>query len=90
VIRDICTRYNVLMVVDEVMNAWGRVGYWFAMDHYGVTPDVIATSKGITAGYAPLGATLAAEGIWQVIENSGAPFMAGHTWLRTRSAAPPA
>jgi len=79
VIRDICTRYNVLMVVDEVMNAWGRVGYWFAMDHYGVTPDVIATSKGITAGYAPLGATLATEEIWQVIENSGAPFMAGHT-----------
>jgi adenosylmethionine-8-amino-7-oxononanoate aminotransferase len=79
VIREICDRYNVLLMVDEVMTAWGRVGSWFAMDAYGITPDVIATSKGLTAGYVPIATTIAREEIWQVIENSGLPFMAGHT-----------
>jgi adenosylmethionine-8-amino-7-oxononanoate aminotransferase len=79
VIRDICDRYGVLLMVDEVMTAWGRVGDWFAMEYYGVTPDVVATSKGITAGYAPIASTIAREEVWQVIEDSGVPFMAGHT-----------
>lgn len=79
VIRDICDRYGVLLIVDEVMTAWGRLGAWFAMEQYGVTPDIIATSKGLTAGYTPLACTIAAEEIWQVIEDTGAPFMAGHT-----------
>ncbi len=79
VIRDICDRYDVLFIVDEVMTAWGRVGSWFAMEQYGVTPDIIATSKGLTAGYTPIAATIARESIWQVIEDSGVPFMAGHT-----------
>jgi len=79
VIREICDRYGLLLIIDEVMTAWGRTGSWFAMDHYGVTPDIIATSKGFTGGYTPIAATIAREEIWQVIENSGAPFMAGHT-----------
>jgi adenosylmethionine-8-amino-7-oxononanoate aminotransferase len=79
IVREICDRYHVLLIVDEVMSAWGRAGHWFAMDHYGVTPDIIATSKGLTAGYAPVGATIAREEIWQTIEDSAAPFMAGHT-----------
>jgi adenosylmethionine-8-amino-7-oxononanoate aminotransferase len=79
VIREICDRYGVLLIVDEVMSAWGRVGAWFAMEQYGVTPDIIATSKGLTAGYTPLACTIAAEKIWLVIEETGAPFMAGHT-----------
>jgi adenosylmethionine-8-amino-7-oxononanoate aminotransferase len=86
VIRDICDRYRILLIVDEVMTAWGRVGSWFAMDHYGVTPDIVATSKGLTAGYTPLGATIAKEEIWQTLENSGIPFMAGHTVTETPSA----
>jgi adenosylmethionine-8-amino-7-oxononanoate aminotransferase len=79
VIRDICDRYDVLLIVDEVMSAWGRVGAWFAMEQYGVEPDIIATSKGVTAGYTPLACTIAGEEIWQTIEDTGAPFMAGHT-----------
>jgi len=79
VIRDICDRYDILLIVDEVMTAWGRLGSWFAMDYYGITPDIIATSKGLTAGYTPIAATIAKEGVWQVIEKSGSPFMAGHT-----------
>jgi adenosylmethionine-8-amino-7-oxononanoate aminotransferase len=79
VIREICDRYDVLLIVDEVMTAWGRLGSWFAMDYYGVTPDIIATSKGLTAGYTPIAATIAREEIWQTLEDSGMPFMAGHT-----------
>ena len=78
-IRYICNRYDVLLIVDEVMTAWGRLGSWFAMDHYGVTPDIVATSKGLTAGYTPIAATIAREEIWQTLENAGTPFMAGHT-----------
>jgi adenosylmethionine-8-amino-7-oxononanoate aminotransferase len=79
VIRDICDRRNVLLIIDEVMTAWGRAGDWFAMDHYRVTPDVIATSKGLTGGYTPVAATIAREALWQRIEETGAPFFAGHT-----------
>jgi adenosylmethionine-8-amino-7-oxononanoate aminotransferase len=79
IIREICDRYKILLVVDEVMTAWGRTGNWFAMDYYGVTPDIIATSKGLTGGYTPIAATIASQEVWQVIENSGIPFMAGHT-----------
>lgn len=79
VVREICDRYDILLILDEVMTAWGRVGSWFAADDYGVTPDIIATSKGLTAGYTPIAATIAREEIWQVLEKSGAPFMAGHT-----------
>lgn len=79
IVREICDRYHVLLIVDEVMSAWGRAGHWFAMEHYGVTPDIVATSKGLTAGYAPVGATIAREEIWQTIEDSSTPFTAGHT-----------
>lgn len=83
VIREICDRHGVLLIVDEVMTAWGRVGDWFGMDYYGVTPDIIATSKGLTGGYFPVAATIAKEGIWQCIEGTGNPFFAGHTVSET-------
>jgi adenosylmethionine-8-amino-7-oxononanoate aminotransferase len=79
IIREICDRRGILLIVDEVMTAWGRTGNWFAMDHYGVTPDIIATSKGLTGGYSPVAATIAKESIWDTIETSGNPFFAGHT-----------
>lgn len=78
-IRAICDKYNILFIADEVMTGWGRTGTWFGIEHWGVTPDIVATAKGITAGYATLAATIAHEQIWQTIEDSGAPFMAGHT-----------
>jgi adenosylmethionine-8-amino-7-oxononanoate aminotransferase len=79
IVRDICDRHNVLLIADEVMTAWGRIGHWFGIDEWGVTPDIIATAKGITSGYATLAATLGREDIWQTIEESGTPFVAGHT-----------
>jgi len=79
VIREICDKYNVLMIVDEVMTAWGRIGHWFGIEAWGVTPDIIATAKGMTSGYTTLAATIAREEIWAAIEKTGVPFLAGHT-----------
>ena len=78
-IREICDRYGVLMIVDEVMTAFGRLGRWFGIEHSGVTPDVIATAKGMTSGYATLAATIAREELWSTIEATGTPFLSGHT-----------
>ena len=79
VIREICDRYNVLFIADEVMTGWGRTGALWGIDHWGVTPDIIATAKGMTAGYTPLSAIIARDDIWAVLERSHSPFKAGHT-----------
>ncbi len=79
VIREICDKHNVLMIVDEVMTAWGRSGYWFGIEHWGVTPDIIATAKGMSSGYTPISATIAKEEIWKAIEDTKVSFLAGHT-----------
>lgn len=78
-IREICDRHDVLMIVDEVMTGWGRIGQWFGIEEWGVTPDIITMAKGLTSGYTPISATMAKEEIWQTIQDAGLPFMAGHT-----------
>jgi taurine--2-oxoglutarate transaminase len=55
-VREICDRYGILMVADEVMAGFGRTGKWFAIDHWGVTPDLMTMAKGLTSSYLPLGA----------------------------------
>ncbi|HSF81526.1 MAG TPA: aminotransferase class III-fold pyridoxal phosphate-dependent enzyme [Anaerolineales bacterium] len=55
-IRALCDRYGILLIADEVMSGFGRTGKWFAVDHWGVVPDMISMAKGLTSGYAPLGA----------------------------------
>jgi taurine--2-oxoglutarate transaminase len=55
-IRDLCNRYGILMIADEVMSGFGRTGKWFAVQHWNVEPDMITMAKGLTSGYAPLGA----------------------------------
>lgn len=62
-IRELCDRHGILLIADEVMSGWGRTGKWFGVDHHGVVPDMIATAKGITAGYLPLGALIVSEKI---------------------------
>jgi taurine--2-oxoglutarate transaminase len=62
-IREICDRYGILLVSDEVMSGWGRTGKWFAVDNWNVAPDIITTAKGITSGYVPLGAVIVSEPI---------------------------
>jgi len=62
-LREVCDRWGILMIADEVMSGFGRTGRWFAMDHWGVVPDIMTMAKGITSGYVPLGAAIAREHI---------------------------
>jgi len=55
-VRQICDRHNILLITDEVMSGFGRTGKWFAVDHWNVVPDLMTMAKGLTSGYAPLGA----------------------------------
>jgi taurine--2-oxoglutarate transaminase len=55
-VRALCDRYGLVMIADEVMSGFGRTGKWFAVDHWGVVPDIMTMAKGLTSAYAPLGA----------------------------------
>ncbi|MBV9919040.1 MAG: aspartate aminotransferase family protein [Solirubrobacterales bacterium] len=69
-VREICDEYDVLLISDEVICSWGRLGEWFGAERYGYQPDVITTAKGLTSAYAPLGAVILSD---EVAE----PFLAG-------------
>jgi adenosylmethionine-8-amino-7-oxononanoate aminotransferase len=79
VIRAICDRYNILFISDEVMTGWARTGKMWGIEHWDITPDIIATAKGMTAGYTPLSAIIARDQIWAILEKNHSPFKAGHT-----------
>ena len=82
-IRDLCTRYRVLLIADEVATGFGRTGRMFACDHERVTPDLMALSKGLTGGYLPLAATLATEEIYRAFLGAyeeGKTFSHGHSY----------
>jgi len=64
-IRALCDRHGILLIIDEVMSGFGRTGKWFASELHGIVPDMIATAKGITAGYIPLGALIVTDKIAQ-------------------------
>jgi taurine--2-oxoglutarate transaminase len=61
--REICNKYDILLMDDEVMSGFGRTGEWFGVDHWGVAPDVMTMAKGITSGYVPLGAVIVSKAI---------------------------
>ncbi|MFA5035005.1 MAG: adenosylmethionine--8-amino-7-oxononanoate transaminase [Candidatus Margulisiibacteriota bacterium] len=82
-VRRLCTKYNVLLIVDEVATGFGRTGRMFACEHEGVRPDLMCVAKGITGGYLPLAATLATDRIYNAFlgrfeENK--TFFHGHTY----------
>lgn len=78
-IREICDRYGVLFIADEVMTGFGRTGRRWGLDHWDVLPDLIVCAKGISGGYAPLGAVIAKpEFVGEVRSRSGS-FVIGHT-----------
>lgn len=78
-VRDICDEYGVLLIYDEVMTGAGRTGKFLAAEHWGITPDIVAMSKGFGAGYAPLGAIVASVGMVEPILNTGG-FQHGFTY----------
>lgn len=68
----ICKKYDVLYVSDEVVTAFGRLGHWFVSDDvFDIVPDIIISAKGLTSGYQPLGATIFSDNIWDVISEDG-------------------
>ena len=77
-IREICDRYDVLFIADEVVTGWGRTGKWFAMEHFGVQADIMTTAKGISGMYAPLGAVTVSDEINKPFMND-AYFVHGFT-----------
>jgi adenosylmethionine-8-amino-7-oxononanoate aminotransferase len=79
VIREICDRYDVLFIADEVMTGLGRTGKMWGIEHWDVTPDIIATSKAMTSGNFPVAAIIAREEIWETLRASNSHFRAGHT-----------
>jgi taurine--2-oxoglutarate transaminase len=77
-VREICDRYGILLICDEVMSGFGRTGKWFAVDHWNVIPDMITMAKGLTSGYAPLGAVAMREEIADFFNDR--PFIGGLTY----------
>jgi len=67
-IRQMCDKYGILLVADEVMSGFGRTGKWFAVDHWGVSPDLMTMAKGLTSGYVPLAAVVVSEPIASFFE----------------------
>ncbi|WP_405278844.1 aspartate aminotransferase family protein [Cobetia sp. Ld8] len=80
-IREVCDRYGVLLILDEVMCGMGRTGSLFAAEQEGVTADLITIAKGLGAGYQPIGATLVSQRIRDAIANGSGFFQHGHTYI---------
>ena len=79
-VRDICDEYDVLMVADETITALGRIGDYFAIKRFGVTPDIITCAKGMTSGYSPLGAMIASDRLFEPFKHGTHTFLHGYTW----------
>jgi adenosylmethionine-8-amino-7-oxononanoate aminotransferase len=79
-VRAICDRYGILLVSDEVICSFGRLGAWFGSERFGYQPDIITTAKGLTSGYAPLGAMLVSDRIAEPFLGTGDSFLHGFTF----------
>ncbi len=80
-IREICDKYGVLLILDEVMCGMGRCGHLFASTAENVSPDILCIAKGLGAGYQPIGATLCSNSIYKAIEGGSGFFQHGHTYV---------
>lgn len=80
-VREICDRYGVLLILDEVMCGMGRTGHLFACDADRIAPDILCIAKGLGAGYQPIGAMLCTSDIYQAIDAGSGFFQHGHTYL---------
>jgi adenosylmethionine-8-amino-7-oxononanoate aminotransferase len=79
-VREICDKYGVLLVSDEVICAFGRLGHMFGCERYGYQPDIVTVAKGLTSGYAPLGAAIVSERIAEPFTSGGETFLHGITF----------
>jgi adenosylmethionine-8-amino-7-oxononanoate aminotransferase len=79
-VREICDRHGVLLISDEVICSWGRLGHWFGCERYGYRPDLITTAKGLTSAYAPMGAVIVSDTIAEPFMHGKAMFAHGFTF----------
>jgi len=79
-VREVCDRYGVLLIADEVMCGSGRCGTWRALEHDGIHPDIMAVAKGLGGGYVPLGAVLYSPTVGEAVHADGAGPNTGHTF----------
>jgi adenosylmethionine-8-amino-7-oxononanoate aminotransferase len=79
-VREICDEYDVLMISDEVICSWGRLGHWFGAQRYDYQPDMITTAKGITSAYAPMGALITSDRVAEPFLEGANSFMHGITF----------
>jgi putrescine aminotransferase len=79
-VQRICDEYGILLISDEVITGFGRLGEWFGADYYGTRPDLMAFAKGVTSGYLPLGGVLVSDRIAQVLIDKGGEFFHGYTY----------
>ncbi len=77
-LREICDKYEMVLIADEVMTGFGRTGKWFAVEHWGVVPDMMTMAKGITSGYVPLGGTCMRDWIADIFAKES--YLHGHTY----------
>jgi PLP-dependent transaminase len=77
-VQEVLRRHGILLIADEIVTAFGRTGYWFACERYGIEPDVIVTAKGISSGYIPFGAVLIGQRVLELA--GGTPFLHGFTY----------
>jgi len=80
IVAEICRRHGVLLIADEVMTGMGRTGRNFAVEHYDVVPDILVTAKGLSSGYAPLGAVIATSKVVEAIAAGSGAFLHGFTY----------
>jgi putrescine aminotransferase len=79
-IQRICDEYGILLVADEVITAFGRLGEWFGSTRFGIRPDLISIAKGVTSGYLPLGGALVSDRVAEVVIGEGGEFAHGYTY----------
>ena len=79
-IREICDRYDILLIADEVITGWGRTGTWFGMEHYDVQADIMVTAKGIASCYEPLAAVTVSDEVNEPFASGDAHFIHGYTY----------
>jgi adenosylmethionine-8-amino-7-oxononanoate aminotransferase len=79
-VREICDQYDVLLISDEVICAWGRLGEWFGCERYGYQPDLMTTAKGLTSAYAPMGALIASDRVAEPFLHGAQSFTHGFTF----------